>query len=581
MELKEITSTFKKPLEKIFSILGEELQHTFSNRLLEYQTEEYKRNYFSKTLLHRSEPKCLTEFYQPLFIKKFAEQTHPEKRISTSSTKKLLNKWNCITLIGNAGSGKSTIIKYLYTNCFKEQFKIPIKIELRYLNEFDGSISEYIYDQIFHFHKIGFSERIIDRLLSSDSFAFFLDGYDELNSNIKAKTTKDIDSFVQKFPNNKYVITSRPYTSIDLLPLFSNFEVCDLDENEIAAFVKKQIPIEEIELAEKIIKSINKSENRSYRSFLSNPLLLSMFILTFQSFSDIPQKRSEFYDQVFDTLFSIHDSISKLAFVRERLSGLAKDQFEEILQLFSFLSFFEEKFVFSSNYLTDKLEIIKSKKSNIDFNNERLIDDLQVAIGILNKEGLDYTFPHRSLQEYFASLYITKLGPDNKKKLYDKLNREIQSNPTTLLRREHFFLLLVEMDYNNICQYVSIPTVERFLLELQGISNPSSGVIHEYYGKLMLSFHILLDTYKNHPAVHLSIFEEELAYAFFGEGDDVFKVSKEDEKNFYSGERGMEQIELMKKALNNFIVDGANTIKKFRKKLIDDEQSDSEIINLI
>ncbi|MEP2508893.1 MAG: NACHT domain-containing protein [Reichenbachiella sp.] len=581
MDLKEVTSTFKKPLEKIFSVLGEELQHTFSNRLLEYQTEEYKRNYFSKTLLHRSEPKCLTEFYQPLFIRRYTDHDHSEKRISTSSAKRLLNKWNYITIIGNAGSGKSTIIKYLYTNCFKEQYKIPIKIELRYLNEFDGSISEYIYDQIFHFHKLGFSDRIIDRLLSSDSFAFFFDGYDELNSNIKAKTTKDIDSFVQKFPNNKYVITSRPYTSIDLLPLFSNFEVCDLDENEIAAFVKKQIPKEEIELAEKIIKAINKSENRSYQSFLSNPLLLSMFILTFQSFSDIPQKRSEFYDQVFDTLFSIHDSVSKLAFVRERLSGLAKDQFEEILQLFSFLSFFEEKFVFSSNYLTDKLETIKSKKSNIEFNNEKLIDDLQVAIGILNKEGIDYTFPHRSLQEYFASLYITKLGQDNKRTLYDKLNREIQANPSTLLSREHFFLLLVEMDYNNICQYVSIPTIERILEEIQNIDNLSNGVIHEYYGKLMLSFHILLDTYKNHPALHKKIFEEELPYAFFGDEGDIFKVSKEDEKNFYKSERGMEHIKQMKKALDSFMSEGTNTIQQFRNKLIEDEQSDSEIINLI
>lgn len=581
MELKEVTSTFKKPLEKIFSVLGEELQHTFSNRLLEYQTEEYKRNYFSKTLLHRSEPKCLMDFYQPLFIRKYSENVYSEKRIPTSSARKLLNKWNYITLIGNAGSGKSTIIKYLFTNCFKEQYKIPVKVELRYLNEFKGSISEYIYDQIFHFHKLGFSDRIIDRLLSSDSFAFFFDGYDELNSNIKAQTTKDIDSFVQKFPDNKYVITSRPYTSIDLLPLFSNFEVCDLDENEIAAFVKKQIPNEEIELAEKIIKAINKTENRSYSSFLSNPLLLSMFILTFQSYSDIPQKRSEFYDQVFDTLFSIHDSVSKLAFVRERLSGLAKDQIEEILQLFSFLSFFEEKFVFSNNYLTDKLETIKSKKSNIEFNNEKFIDDLQVAIGILNKEGIDYTFPHRSLQEYFASLYISKLSQVNKKTLYDKLNREIKSNPSTLLNREHFFMLLVEMDYNNICQYVSIPTIERILEELQNIDNPSNSVIHEYYGKLMLLFHILLNTYKNHPSIHKSIFEEELPYAFFGDNNDIFKIPSDLEKQFYQNERGKVQIKLMKKALDVFVKDGAKTIEEFRNKLIENEQSDSEIINLI
>mgnify|MGYP005811861121 CR=1 FL=1 len=200
------------------------------------------------------------------------------------------------------------------------------------MNEFKGSINDYIYNEIFHFQKLGFSNSIIDRLLSSDSFVFFFDGYDELNSTIKSKTTQDIDSFVQKYPSNKFVVTSRPYTSVDLLPLFSNFYVCDLEPSEIAAFVKKQIPDSESELAGKIITAINKIENRSYNSFLSNPLLLSMFILTFQSYSDIPQKRSEFYDQVFDTLFSIHDAVSKLAYVREKVSGLSKDQFEEILR---------------------------------------------------------------------------------------------------------------------------------------------------------------------------------------------------------------------------------------------------------
>ena len=250
MEIKDISTFFKGPIEKLTTLVGNEVQQTFSNRLLEYQVEEYKRNYFSKTILHRAEPKPLNEFYQPLFIRLHKKNVE-DKRVSTASAKKLLNKYNYVTIIGSAGSGKSTIVKYLYTNCFKEGYKIPIKVELRYLNEFKGSINDYIYNEIFNFQKLGFSNSIIDRLLSSDSFVFFLDGYDELNSSIKSKTTKDIDSFVQKYPSNKYIITSRPYTSVDLLPLFTNFHVCDLEPNEIAAFVKKQIPNSESELAEK------------------------------------------------------------------------------------------------------------------------------------------------------------------------------------------------------------------------------------------------------------------------------------------------------------------------------------------
>lgn len=576
MEIKEIATFLKGPIDKLTALVGDEVQQTFSNRILEYQVEEYKRNFFSKTILHRAEPKPLNEFYQPLFIR-LPKKNVEDKRVSTASAKKLLSKYNYVTIIGSAGSGKSTIVKYLYTNCFNEGYKIPIKVELRYLNEFKGSINDYIYNEIFHFQKLGFSNSIIDRLLSSDSFVFFFDGYDELNSFIKSKTTKDIDSFVQKYPSNKYVVTSRPYTSVDLLPLFSNFHVCDLELNEIAAFVKKQIPNSESELAEKIIKAINKIENSSYNSFLSNPLLLSMFILTFQSYSDIPQKRSEFYDQVFDTLFSIHDAVSKLAYVREKVSGLTKDQFEEILQLFSFLSYFEEKFIFPSNYLTDKLDIIKSKKKNLNFDNDKFIDDLQVAIGILNKEGLDYTFPHRSLQEYFGALYISKVSPENKKILYNKLKLEIEENILSLMAKDHFYGLLAEMDYNNLSSFVSIPILEQILSELQAITDITNEIAYEYYGKILLPFYILLRTSTNHIDIHNEVVDKNIRYSFFGHRRNKFELPKELPKEIIESMN----FEIMKNKVLNFQKCGYRIIQSLKQTIIDSEKSDSEIIGLI
>ena len=51
MEIKDLTTFFKGPIEKLIGSIGSELQQSFSNRLLEYQVEEYKRNFFSKTIL--------------------------------------------------------------------------------------------------------------------------------------------------------------------------------------------------------------------------------------------------------------------------------------------------------------------------------------------------------------------------------------------------------------------------------------------------------------------------------------------------------------------------------------------------
>ncbi len=472
-----ITTVVAAKLKGVISDLskefGNEISQIVNNNILEYQIEEYNRNLYTKTLLHRVQPKALKEFYQPLFItnsnRKHSNSIHNSKnRIPTNSIKELFEKKQFITLIGNAGSGKSTIVKYLFLNAFEIKFKIPIKVELRYLNDYSGSVIEFIKEKIFKLNKIAKEDKIIERLMSSGGFVFFLDGYDEINSSKKEQITKEIDNLVKLFNKNCYLLTSRPYTDIELLPLFHNFEVCDLSDEDINQFIKKQIPPDEKELCDKIIEAVNSKENYSYKSFLSNPLLLSMFILTFQSYSSIPQKRSEFYSQVFDALFSVHDSMSKLAFVREKQCGLSKEQFIEILKLFSFISYFDEKFIFSGLYLQQKLLLIKQSKKNLLFDNEKLITDLQVAIGILNKEGADYAFPHRSLQEYFTAIYVANLNDKNKRVVYTKILSAFTGKKYfRVSAKDNFHLLLSELDELGVIKFGLIPFFKKFIKILE------------------------------------------------------------------------------------------------------------------
>ncbi|MGF1923260.1 MAG: NACHT domain-containing protein [Bacteroidia bacterium] len=574
MEVKDLSTLFKGPLDKLLNRLGTELEQIVSNRLLEYQAEEFRRNYYSKTILHRAEPKPLNDFYQPLFIREYEKNSGP--RISTSSTRKLFSKSKYITIIGSAGSGKSTIIKHLFVTCFKEDYKIPIKIELRYLNDFKGRFHEYIFNEIFTFNKLGSSSTIIDRLLNSGNFVFFFDGYDELNSNIRTQVTKDIDAFVSKYSENDYVITSRPYTSIDLLPLFSNFSVCNLEDGEIAAFVRKQIPLEEKEMASKMIEAINKGENISYKAFLSNPLLLSMFILTFQSYSDIPSNRSEFYNQVFDTLFAVHDSMSKLAYIREKVCALNKSQFEEVLRSFSFLSFFEEKFIFSSNYLVAKFDFIKEKKKDISFDNELFTEDLQVAIGILNKEGLDYTFPHRSLQEYFAASYIEKLGPENKKKMYTKMMVDIRDNFHLALNKDHFHKLLIEIDHINFARHLAIPLLTDILQKLSDLDEIDDDIAFDFYGRLLVFYHFLLKPQSESELK--DIVNGAFGYAIINKGDNKFSMSEHEKRG---SRNNAEMLDFMIEAVGKFKTKGSVIINSLRKSIDDIDNSDTEIINFI
>ena len=570
--IKEI---IEKPFELVWNTLTKEVKQIVSNRILEYQIEEYERNYYTKTIINRTEPIKLLDFYQPLFIRRFG-RNYSDEKIETVDCKTLFKENNFVTLIGTAGSGKSTILKFLLVNSIETKFKVPIKIELRYLNLYQGNLINYISNEIFKQSQLAFDEKIIDRLLKSGNFLIFLDGYDELSSTVKDSITKDINELTRLYNKNTFVITSRPYTNIELLAKFKNYEVCELDKEEIELFVRKQIPSSEKEIVEKIIEAINTS-NENYTSYLRNPLLLSMFILTYQTYSNVPPKRSAFYRQVFDSLFYLHDSVSKLSWSREKKSGLSKEQFEYVLQLFSFISFFKEVFVFEEDFLNKTFNQIKEKKKSLTFENLLLIEDLQVAICILNKEGLDYVFPHRSLQEYFASLYIVNLDDKNKIEVYKRILDQL-SNGTSfnMFSKDNFHSLLYEQDFIGITKHLSIPFLEKINSDIKEIKDDIEDLkLLKALQNYVLSFNSSNDMTSSLFAMfHNYLYERHLVIKKAVERYSNNKIELNEEEN-----KALKI--LFQELLKGLKVEIPKTLRTLKKYIKEETQSDSSIIELI
>ncbi len=448
----------------IFSTLNrgvEEFQEIIGNKLLEYQTQEYRRSKFVKSLLYTLKPVELEKIYVPISI-----NDHRGKEIKIDSIGSLLSSSNYVTLIGDAGSGKSTLIKYLFLNIIKEGSYIPINFELRYLNYSNTNfitetntsrIHGYLVENIIKASKIKNYDSSIERLLNSGKLIIFFDGLDELKKSLRSEILKEIDSFVKKYPNNSYVLTSRPSSNAESLPLFYTFEISPLNEKQIKELIKRQI-IEE-ELKQKIIDSISNKKNVQYIYLLNNPLLLTLFILTYQINSNLPEKKSSYYRQVFDALFTRHDSISKLGFDREKLCGLEKEKYESILEQFSIITFFERRFAFEEDYFIEILKRIRASDNDFSaYEIGDLIEDLTVSIGIIQKDGLYYVFPHRSLQEYFAVLFIKKM---EKKSLKEKAYLKIFERG--LVNELNFLSLCRELDFYNMTKYFTVPHLEKFV----------------------------------------------------------------------------------------------------------------------
>ena len=56
---------------------------------------------------------------------------------------------------------------------------------------------------------------MLRELLKTGKFVFFLDGFYELNYDIEGTIIKQLTSFLHKYSNNKYILTSRPYTNVE------------------------------------------------------------------------------------------------------------------------------------------------------------------------------------------------------------------------------------------------------------------------------------------------------------------------------------------------------------------------------
>ena len=466
-----VTSFVSEVFTQTASLFGgtkDELKQFFNKGLKRYLEKQRDKYSHIKTLLKGNTPIYLYDIYYHLKLR------NDDKTIDTKSVKSLFLESNYVTIIGDAGSGKSTLVKHLFLNSISEKSGIPILIELRYLNDYNNDFQNYIYEKIFE-NKLSQNSDILERLLSNGKFVFFLDGFDELNSNIKTKVITSLNSFINTYDKNKFILTTRPYSDIEHLPLFHNYFVkrLDKDNGEIEGFIHKQLQ-NETELALKIVESVKGNKSVYIESFLTNPLLLSLYILTFQSDSSVPSEKSVFYRRVINVLFSEHDSKTKLGYPREKLTKLNQQQFEEVLKSFCFISYFESKFSWESDYVTEKLMRIKQNLNIIPFDNNDLIKDLKLALALWVDDNGMMSFAHRSLQEYFAALSIKHLNQIQNKRIYEKIITRF-SSIRSLNEVENFLSLCEEMDVINFKKYYLLPLLYELKLILDNTSDTKLG----------------------------------------------------------------------------------------------------------
>lgn len=402
----------------------------------EYLESAIRANSQAKTLLYKHSPRDVESFYVNTNIE-FNQE------VINCSINELINIGHKLIITGTGGIGKSILFKHLFIESISIGKFIPVLIELRSLNDFDKLENSAIEDLILNIlntHKCGLTTEQFISSLDFGYYVLFFDGFDEVKSKISEKVTRLIFDFCNKYSKNYFVLSSRPIGNVFIgWHEFLELRIKPLNKAQAMELISKLDYDEQIK--SNFLMELDKKLYNNYRTFASNPLLLTIMLITYDAQANIPEKLNEFYEQAFLTLFQSHDATKGL-FTRERLSQLSYEEFKTVFAYVSFQTFFSNEFDFSFDRLFKIVEQGKGKLQNIkNFDTGCFLDDLNNAVCMLIKEGVHYRYAHRSFQEYFAALYTTRLTDEDQKKLIIKWLKET----SYVLHRHSFTRMLYDL----------------------------------------------------------------------------------------------------------------------------------------
>lgn len=399
-----------KSIDNLIDLAKNELKERFQKWKAKNEIEKLKENIRQvgqiSTIASRK-ASTIDDIYYPAKIK------HGAGSKTILSTDELFSNKKRIALIqGTAGQGKSVFLRYLCLRDLDYSGKIPIFVELRKIDE-NIDLITLIKKQL---SIIGLTDDLINPaievMLRSGSIRLYLDGLDEIKREFSLETKDKINQLINKHDKLHIALTSRPgalsQNLIDM-PHMEQYEIAALSEKDHIGFLTKIGTSKEIQ--DRLIASIQKS-NAQIKNLLSTPLMLTLIVITCGQKQDLPDTLPEFYDSLFNLLSSMHDA-NKPGFTRQKATNLSNSELENLFRAFSYAS--KEligKVTLNSTQFEETLNAAL-KITDLKCTTEGFRTEITETVCLMVKDGIDTTFTHKSIQEYYAASFIHRIEDDN------------------------------------------------------------------------------------------------------------------------------------------------------------------------
>jgi transcriptional regulator with XRE-family HTH domain len=410
----------------------------------------------------------LNGLFVPLRIS-FEEQTSHREHVSITT---LLERHPYVVLLGDPGSGKSTVTRSLAwshanalvsTPIYSESLPnapllpgmpVPLRIELRRLTEErryhpDYSLLSYATEVWLRREGIEIHPQMFKALLERKAMILLLDGLDEVRTlEERQRLVEEIEEIAERYPGNRILVTSRPI-GYELARFshegFIHARIEDFGDEQIHQFLERwytyvlilsPLPYHEQQELEMLYKTL--TEDRRLHALAARPLLLTVFT-ALNRYERLPDRRILIYDRCADLLL---DTWAKLKGTDARWADMKmgkEDQYICIAQLGFALhnhsqSAVPARFILRviedflrSNHLIAEVAVQRAEA-------RRFLEMIQIEAGLIVERGINengealYGFVHLAFQEYFAASHI-----------YDRYLQEDDSTIINAFLKEHLY----------------------------------------------------------------------------------------------------------------------------------------------
>jgi formylglycine-generating enzyme required for sulfatase activity len=376
-----------------------------------------------------------------------------DKRVSAQQ---MINDHSRLVLLGDPGSGKTTIVNYVAHVLAKAGIEgeswlarlkgkgdwalgviVPVRVILR---EFAESlppdakkgkaelVTGFLEAQLHALGVAAFWDHLREHLAEPESPVLFIfDGLDEVPPHLREPVVKSIDAFAGLYRRHRYLVTCRihayigqPYT----LDGFKRVILSPFSREQIKQFVSAwydQLRIRNLmnpkEAEEKAYDLLRAAFREDLRGMAERPLLMTVMAILHSYRGQLPEDRIDLYTQVVDLLMHRwKGGVGGEKGVLEEidLPGLRMDHLEAALFGIAFQA---HQGLGRAQDLADIPEptLLYNLKTTFgdQYDKARLfVDFIRERAGLLIRHKTDaYRFPHRTFQEFMAARHL--VGLDN------------------------------------------------------------------------------------------------------------------------------------------------------------------------